>query len=332
MNVSRIYRILQLITMLQSGRGCTADELARELEVCRRTIFRDLNALEMARIPYYFDKDRNSYRIRQPFFLPPVNLTLGESLAMLVLTGKLGADTKVPLLAESAKAAAKLESALPDAIRQHVGSIIERMSFSLGPVSSHQDLDEAFKELTMAIIDKTVCRLVYVSFQEKRQLHVDVHPLRLVFRSRAWYLIAYSVAHRQVRTFKLGRIRKLTVLDKTFVVSPSVDAEQHFDGAWCMIPEGKLYDVHLRFEPKVAGNVAEVRWHSTQRVEWNDDGSIQFRARVNGLGEITWWILGYGDQVEVISPPQLRRRLREVAQSMVRRYAASADNTAKEAN
>jgi len=46
----------------------------------------------------------------------------------------------------------------------------------------------------------------------------------------------------------------------------------------------------------VAGNVAEVLWHQTQRVEWNDDGSIEFHATVDGLGEITWWLLGYGSQ------------------------------------
>ena len=43
MSISRIYRLLRVITMLQSRRGYTADELARELEVSRRTIFRDLN-------------------------------------------------------------------------------------------------------------------------------------------------------------------------------------------------------------------------------------------------------------------------------------------------
>ncbi len=48
MDVSRIHRLLRLITLLQSGRGYTATDLARELEVSRRTVFRDLNVLEMA--------------------------------------------------------------------------------------------------------------------------------------------------------------------------------------------------------------------------------------------------------------------------------------------
>ena len=325
MSISRIYRLLRIITMLQSGRSWTADELAGELEVSRRTVFRDLNMLEMAQIPYYFDDEHQCYRIRANFFLPAVNLTLSEALAMLVLTSRLGGETNLPLLAESAKAAVKLESALPSAVREHVGSVLDRMSFRLGPLSSHEGLDETLMQLTQAIVKRQVCRVVYISFQERKQLTLTVHPLRLAFFGRAWYVIAYSVKHAQTRTFKLGRIRKLTVTDKTFDAGRVIDLAEHFNGAWAMIPEGRFYDVQLHFEPKVAGNVAEVRWHASQKIEWNDDGSIDFRVRVNGLGEISWWVLGYGDQVEVIAPPELRERVCDVAKSMVQRYAASGE-------
>ena len=91
-----------------------------------------------------------------------------------------------------------------------------------------------------------------------------------------------------------------------------------------MIPEGKLYDVHLHFDPKVAGNVAEVRWHRSQRVQWNDDGSMEFHVRVDGLGEITWWVLGYGDQVEVVAPAALRRKVAAVASAVAQRHRQEA--------
>jgi predicted DNA-binding transcriptional regulator YafY len=117
MSVSRIYRILRLITLLQSGRGWSATELARELEVSRRTVFRDLNTLEMARIPYFFDPETGGYRITRNFFLPPVNLTAGEALALLVLTGRLRGPANAALLPEAGRAAMKLQSALPAALR-----------------------------------------------------------------------------------------------------------------------------------------------------------------------------------------------------------------------
>ena len=317
MRVSRIYRLLRLITLLQGDRGYRVSDLAEELQVSRRTVFRDLNMLEMARIPYYFDAESGGYRIGRHFFLPPVNLTLNEALAVLVLTGRGRSSGKVPLLADSASAAVKIESVLPGAVRRHLGGMTGQVGLNLGPMSRHEGLDEMFRRLTDAVSQRRVCRIVYISFHERKQIVLMVHPLRLVFVSRAWYVVAWSVAHREVRTFKLGRIRRLDVTDKEFTPPRDFDPERCFGLAWSMIPEGRLYKVHLHFEPQVAGNVAEVGWHETQRVEWNDDGSIEFHVTVDGLGEITWWVLGYGDQVRVVAPRVLRRRVAQKAQAVL---------------
>ena len=320
MSVSRVYRLLRLITILQGRRNYTVDELAEELEVSRRTIFRDLNMLELAHIPYYYDSDTGGYTISRHFFLPPINLTLTEALAVMMLAGTARGTGQLPLMAHSARAAMKLESALPAGIRSHVGSVIDRLTMSLGPTSRHEGLDDLFDDLAAAVAGRRLCRLIYISFYEHKQTAVTARPLRLVFVGRAWYLIAYSEEHREIRTFKLGRIRKLTVTDRNFTHPQDIKLEDYFGQAWSMIPEGKTYEVHVRFDSAVAGNVAEVLWHKTQRVEWNDDGSMEFHATVDGIGEIAWWLLSYGDQAEVIAPDELRERIADTADAMVRKY------------
>ena len=320
MSVSRVYRLLRLVTVLQSGRSYTANQLADDLQVSRRTIFRDLNMLELAHIPYYFDKDRGGYGISRHFFLPPVNLTLAEALAMLTMTGRLKNADKLPLLQHGASAALKVQSVLPETIRKYAGDLINRLSLNIGPIARHDGLDGITSDLSEAVGSETSCKMVYLSFYDKKQLNLTVHPLRLAFISRAWYLLAYAPKFREVRTFKLGRIKKLTVTGKAFKPPTDFDLDSHFGGAWSMIPEGKFYNVHLRFGPKVAGTVAEVQWHQSQQVSWNDDGGIDFKAKVDGLGEIMWWILGYGDQVEVLGPTTLRKRLGKMSQSMASKY------------
>ncbi len=313
MNISRIYRLLRVITMLQSGHNYTVAELAEELQVSRRTVFRDLNMLEMAHIPYYYDRQRGSYRINDHFFLPPVNLNLLEALAVLLATKRTGQSSRLPLAAASSRAAVKLESILPPPVREYVGTVIDRLTVLPAANARHEGLDDLFDRALSAAADRKVCRIVYISFHEQQQITTLVEPHRLTFVGRAWYLIGHSRMHDERRTFKLGRIRKLTVTKETFAPPCENDGDGGFGNAWRMIPEGKLYDVHLHFLPKVAGNVAEVNWHHSQRVQWNDDGSIEFHAQVDGLGEILWWILGYGDQVRVISPVQLSRRIVQVA-------------------
>jgi proteasome accessory factor B len=88
-----------------------------------------------------------------------------------------------------------------------------------------------------------------------------------------------------------------------------------------MIPEpGRDKRVVVRFKPMVARNVAEVIWHKTQHTTFRADGSLDFSVRVSGLKEISWWILGYGDQAEVLQPARLRRLVAERARNMAEMY------------
>jgi predicted DNA-binding transcriptional regulator YafY len=309
-----------MITMLQGSKTYSPGELAQELEVSRRTVFRDLNMLEMARIPYFFDDDKRGYRLNPNFFLPPVNLTLAEALAMLLLAGRLRGASRLPLLTHASRAAVKLEAALPQSIREQVGTMLDNLHASLGPLSRHEGLEAVFEQIASAIVERRVCRLVYISLHERKQMVLHVHPHRLIFHGRAWYLLAHSEEHGQARTFKLLRIRKCGVLGRTFPRKAEEAAQAHFGGAWSMIPEGRVHDVHVHFDRQVASNVAEVQWHPTQRVQWNDDGSLEFHVRVDGLGEILWWILGYGSCAEVMSPPALRKSVSDSARATANRY------------
>jgi len=320
MKVSRIHRLLRLITLLQGSQDWSVGELAEELQVSRRTVFRDLNMLEMAHIPYHFDTERSSYRIGDRFFLPPVNLDLTEALSVMLLALRQGRSAVMPWPEHARRAAMKLEGALPAPVRQHIGAVLDHMEVRPAASARHEGVDAVLDQLASAIARRRVCRLVYVSFHERKQIRLTVHPLRLVFVQRAWYLLARLASRKDIRTFKLPRIRRLTVEDQTFIPPDPAVIEGHFGQAWCMIPEGKCHGVHLRFDPQVAGNVAEVQWHPSQKVEWRDDGSIDFRVRVDGLGEITWWILGYGDKVRVLAPVALGRKLRSIARRIVSLY------------
>jgi len=89
------------------------------------------------------------------------------------------------------------------------------------------------------------------------------------------------------------------------------------------MPEpGPDHDVVVRFSPKVARNVADMKWHKTQHLEFDGDGSLVFRAQVSGLNEIVWWVLAYGDQAEVLQPERLRTLVAGCARNMVAIYKA----------
>ncbi len=177
-------------------------------------------------------------------------------------------------------------------------------------------LDNVFAQLQEAIRRNRKVKLMYSSLYENSDISLTLCPFHLMYHHRAWYVIGRSSIHKSTRTFKLNRIKGLQLLDKCFTQTRHFDIADYIGQAWSMIPEGKIYSIKLRFTPKVAKNVAEVRWHSSQQAAWNKDGSLTVQFRIDGLGEISWWILGYGDQVEVLSPASLRKKIADTAKKI----------------
>lgn len=319
----RIHRLLKLITALQSGRSYGASELADRLGVCRRTVFRYLDILRSVGMEYQHDREAGRYRAEPGSLLRPVDLSLAEALALLLASrGTNGAreEPSVPLLQAAGSAALKIESVLPGPVQRYCQSLMGKMRIRPSAMARHDHSSSFFELIQRAIHRKQKVKMVYRSFTEGEAIETILSAYRLVFCQRAWYVVGHSSLHESVRTFKLLRVYQARILKKLYVEDESFDLERYFGNAWFMIPEGRLYRVALHFSRKVAGNVAEVLWHKSQQIERLHDGSMIFRVTVDGLTEISWWILGYGAEVEVKGPAVLRNRMAKMVGQMAAIY------------
>jgi proteasome accessory factor B len=164
-------------------------------------------------------------------------------------------------------------------------------------------------------------RIHYDSLAEQQEICTRLDTYRLLFSRRSWYAVGRSSLHRGVRTFNLGRIRECEVLEDHYQIPCNFSIKHYLRNAWHLIPEpGPDREVLVRFSPLVARNVAEILWHPTQRTMFNPDGSLDFMVTVSGVREISWWILGYGDQAEVIRPAELRQIVAAQVAGLSRRY------------
>jgi len=321
MDVSRIYRLLRIVTALQTDRYYNARELAEMLEVSVRTVYRDLKCLTLAHIPFHYDARRMGYKIPTTFFLPPISFSLEEAMAMLILAGELGGRHGIPFQHQAVAAALKLESALPAYLREHVADLAAKIHIRLDRAAMLEGKDDVYQRLVQAIARRQRLQLMYDSLYERRRIRTKLSPYRLLFSRHSWYVIGLSSMHRSVRTFNLRRIASAEPLPETYRIPSRFSLERLLGNAWHLIREDRQHTVRLRFAPKVATNVAEVRWHRTQRTRRLPDDSLEFTVDVEGLEEIYWWVLGYGDQVEVLEPEPLRRRVAETARRVADRYA-----------
>jgi len=143
-------------------------------------------------------------------------------------------------------------------------------------------------------------------------------PYHMLYNNGTWHVLGRSSLHKKVRIFELNRISQLATTEAGFTVEKGFDVSEYLGRAWSTMPEGRIYNVKLLFLAKAAKDVVEVKWHSTQKVTPNGNGSAIVEFRVDGLNEITWWVLGYGDQVQVLAPQALRKRVLGIAQNMIK--------------
>lgn len=320
MDIGRLHRVLKLITLLQTGRSYNAGRLAAECSVSRRTIYRDLNTIEKAGIPVFYDRPTQRYQVHETGLMPAINLGLDEALALVLLASELGKPGRLPLLEPARDAAAKIEASLPVGLRAMLGGIARKMTVRTGPTARHNALRETYHAIQRAILRHQPLEAVYISFHDTGQIRTRLEPYWLLFNERAWYVIGHSSRHRAIRTFKLGRFKLLAAGKGRFEPPEGLTLEKHLGNAWRMMRGKKTYNVRLKFSPLISPNVAEVNWHKTQQIRWDDDGCVHFTATVDGLDEIVWWVLGYGPEVEVLEPPDLRHRLAQMARRMLAIY------------
>jgi len=312
---------MRILTALQSGKGWSVDALSRIFGTSRRTIFRDLKELQDAGVPYRYDAGTGVYTISPEYFLPPADLNLREALSLLLLAEKVSDQIQLPFRREALLAASKIENNLPVEIRQHCSSILRNISTGSDVQASIRHngrFDKTFSQLQKAIANKRQVDFRYHSLLDGGVLDLRLCPYHMLYNNGTWHVLGRSSFHKKVQTFELNRISELTTAEAGFTVEEDFDVSEYLGRAWSTMPEGQIYNVKLLFLAKVAKDVVEVKWHSTQKVTPNGDGSAIVEFRVDGLNEITWWVLGYGDQVQVLAPQALRRRVLGVAKNMIK--------------
>ncbi len=326
-SIQKIRRMLSLVERLQSGRSYTTAELTVLLGISRRTFFRDLKDLQSAGIEILYDTATQGYWIPIHHALPPTQLTLAETLALIVLAKETEESGRsLPFLDAARDASLKLQSSLPSHLAEQASRLSERVAVHAEPTGHTASGRPHYERLLEGATTHRKVRGRYFSFADGTEIQTLLSPYRMLFRRHAWYVIGRSSIHRAVRTFHVGRFSETELTNEQFAVPPRFTLRRYFGNAWSLIRESNAREeVTVRFQPLVAKNVAEVAWHPTQQLKWNDDGTLDFTVTVDGIHEMSWWILSYGNQAKVLKPASLQKLIADRAREMVAQYA---DDTA----
>jgi predicted DNA-binding transcriptional regulator YafY len=292
--------------------------LADDLEVCARTIQRYLDDLGSMGAPVEHDVG-GYYYSGDTFVLPSLFLDPDEVLT-LYATGPLVAQLAGTSLSRRFRTTVeKIVRSLPEDEREAFCRAGERIEVG-GAEAPATDLRH-FDALLRAVLRDQRVRVRYWSLSSDRESERVIDPYVLRATDGAWYVVAWCHTRKGFLPFHLSRFRQVLTTGESFTRRAGFELQPWLDRTFGAYQDPRAAEVAIRFTGWAGRYVSERRWHPSQRVESQPDGSVVVRWTVGGMPDVEKFVLGWGEHAEVLEPAELRARVAERLREAAGRYA-----------
>ncbi|MEU1072801.1 MULTISPECIES: YafY family protein [unclassified Streptomyces] len=306
----RASRLVTLLLLLQNRGRMTARQLAEELEVSVRTVYRDVEALGAAGIPLYGEAGHaGGYRLVDGYRTRLTGLTADEAQAAF-LAALPGTAAELGLGEALATAQLKLRAALPAELREHAGRIQERFLLDAPGWYGDGDRTPHLAAVATSVWTRRAVVLRYRRWRAPEEIERRVEPYGLVLKAGRWYLVAAGPSG--IRTYRVDQIDELRPLEEEFTVPDGFDLAAHW--------KGYLADFRARLHTgealvRLTGEGARRLGVTPGEGEWT-----QARVPIESLDHAHQEFLRLGTDVEVLAPEELRDRVAETVRALAARY------------
>jgi proteasome accessory factor B len=305
---SQAARVQGILRTLGVRQGITLGELAEEFGVTKRTLYRDLKALEEAGYPILSEViDGTTYWKLEPSFkgVPPVTFTLNELMALYSSRKLIVSPGRSPFRAELASAFKKIESALP---AKHIARLekIEEMFTPMPKPSKKIDLNKkVFETVQWALLNQNILKLEYKPRKGNRVFPFEVHPYSLLFYKGEFYILCFAPG-RGMRHFAIEGIKKVERMKERFEIPKDFSTSEFLKVPFGLF-HGKPIPVKVVFDKELSDYIQRQTWYPSQKIKKLKDGKILFTMTASGKEEIKAWILSFGAKAQALSPDSLRK-------------------------
>lgn len=326
MRASRLLTIL--LTLSVRGR-VSAAELAAELEVSPRTIYRDVDALSAAGVPVYATRGRSGgFQLLDGYRTRLTGMTADEADA-LFLAGLPGAAADLGLGSVLAATQVKLLAALPPELRERAARIRDRFYLDAPGWLRENDAPPHLATIADAVWTQ---RRVDVRYERSnRQLgERRLEPLGLVLKAGTWYLVAATedADGHGPRTYRVSRVHAAAIREDTFERPRGFDLET-FWAEYQRGYENRVYrDTALvRLSPEgrellfLVGPVAARRARAGMS-DPDDEGWTTTQLPIESVRHGHHALLQLGEHIDVLEPAELRDAIAATATALAARYSA----------
>lgn len=321
----RASRLLSMLLLLHVRGRMSAQQLADELEVSLRTVYRDAEALGAAGVPVYATRGRNGgFALLDGYRTRLTGLSTEEADALL-LAGLPGPAAELGLGGVLASTELKLLAALPPDLRARASRVRER--FHLDAPGWLQQT-EAPPHLAVLADAVWAQRRVQVRYERSNRAVVErlLEPLGLVLKAGTWYLVASAGEGGSPRTYRVSRVHAAAVLDETFERPAGFDLAAHWS-AYQRDYERRVYRATATVRVSRAGRellflLGRIPAHAARAAlePPDDDGWMRTTVPIESVRHGLHALLQLGSDIEVLDPPELRAAFAETTRALAERY------------
>ena len=319
--LGRQWKIIQ--TLLVSRRGKSVMEIAGDLECHPRTVYRDLEALQVAGFPLYTDRmnGKNLWSLMDTVKNQvPIPLDLAELMALYFSRNMMKVLKNTLFFDPLESFFNKIKTMLPGAYIRYLEQFEASVAVGQSPYKPYDQFKELIGIVNKAAVQKRHLEINYYTMSRKKKTRRKVAPYKIWFFNGTFYLVGYCLLRKDVRIFALDRIKKCQPLSETFEIPESFSFEDFIKDRFG-IYHGDPTAVKIWFSADIAGYIKEKVWHTSQTIEDRADGSIIFEATVAGTDEIKFWIMSWGSHARVLAPEALGREIKSEAEAVLKAYS-----------
>ena len=299
----KIDRLIGILSILLQKDMVTAPELAEHFEVSRRTINRDIEALLKAGIPIQtLQGSGGGISIMKGYRMDRTLLTSKDM--QMILAGLRSLDS-VSGSGYYGQLMEKIQTGSSELISGRDSVLIDLSSWyktSLAPkISTIQD----------AIENRHILDFYY--YAPSGESERSIEPYYVVFKWTSWYVYGWCLKRKDYRLFKLNRMDKVRETENGFTCRnasvPDLSSE-------LVYPRNII--LKALFDPDMKWRLVEEFGPDCYEVQ--KDGRLLLIRDYSDIENLTMWMLTFGDKVEVLDPPELRDKLKNMAESMIKIY------------
>lgn len=192
-----------------------------------------------------------------------------------------------------------------------------------GPGLQPPEIDPAVRDVVYeAVLDSQQFECDYTARHQDEPKHLEVHPMGLVVWQGVTYLVATLWDYQDVRQLALHRMQNAQLLHRTARRPKGFRLEQYVgeDEAFNYPESARKIRLKARFDEGAAYHLSERRLADDQKLTQKEDGWFELTATVADTSALRWWLLGFGDGVEVLGPKALRDAIGKTALNMAGMY------------